>query len=369
MRDKQKEPTEIALTISSRSVVKVVLLIIGTILLLAALQKATHAIVLISTSVFLALALNAPVSWVSRRIPGKRRGNRVLGTTISFVLVVAVLAAFVAALIPPVVRQTSSLIDSAPRIIRDVRDENSDVGRFIQRYHLQSQLNKISSELSERLSNTSGTAVTTVSTIGTSIFSVLTILVLTFMMLIEGPKWIRLGIELTPRLRRGHAERLMNDMYKVIKGYVNGQVVLAIIAALMLMPGLLIFDVSYPIALFGVVFICGLIPMIGHTIGAVIVTIVALFTSPLAALGILAYYILYQQIENYLIQPRVQANTTNMSPLLVFASVVVGVSFGGLLGGLVAIPIAGCLRILVLDQLHQRDLIHSPAVTAKDYTD
>jgi predicted PurR-regulated permease PerM len=143
---------------------------------------------------------------------------------------------------------------------------------------------------------------------------------------------------------------------------VNGQVLLAAIAACMLLPGLLIFGVHYPVALLGVVFICGLIPMVGHTIGAVIVTIIALFTSPFSALGILAYYILYQQIENYLIQPRLQANTTNMSPLLVFASVVIGVSFSGLFGGLVAIPIAGCIRILILDQLRDRNLIDAPDV-------
>jgi predicted PurR-regulated permease PerM len=151
-------------------------------------------------------------------------------------------------------------------------------------------------------------------------------------------------------------------MYRVVKGYVNGQVLLAAIAALMLLPGLLIFHVSYPIALLGVVFICGLIPMVGHTIGAIIVTFVALFHAPISALGILIYYIVYQQIENYLIQPRLQANTTDMSPLLVFMAVVIGVSFSGLLGGLVAIPIAGCIRVYVLDYLHTRNLIGAPVV-------
>jgi predicted PurR-regulated permease PerM len=108
-----------------------------------------------------------------------------------------------------------------------------------------------------------------------------------------------------------------------------------------------------------VVFICGLIPMVGHTIGAIIVTLVALFHSVSSAVIILAYYILYQQIENYLIQPRIQANTTNMSPLLVFAAVLVGVSFGGLFGGLVAIPVAGCIRIALLEYLRSRHIIGS----------
>jgi len=120
---------------------------------------------------------------------------------------------------------------------------------------------------------------------------------------------------------------------------------------------LFILHISYPIALMVVVFVCGLIPMVGHTIGAVIVTTIALFHSPTSAIIILAYYILYQQIENYLIQPRIQANSTNLSPLLVFTSVVIGVSFNGLLGGLVAIPIMGCLRILVLYYLERENLL------------
>jgi predicted PurR-regulated permease PerM len=321
-------------------------------------------LLLIFTAVFLAVALNAPVSWIARHIPGKKRGSRVLGTTISFIIVVVLLGAFLASITPPIVRQTQSLINSAPRLIRDVRDENSDVGRFIQRYNLEKEVDKFSDQLSERLKNATGSAVSTAAKIGSSIFSLLTILVLTFMMLIEGPRWIKLGIELSPSRRQRNIETVLRDMYRVVKGYVNGQVLLAAIAAVMLLPGLLIFGVSYPVALLGVVFICGLIPMVGHTIGAVIVTLVALFTSPLSALGILAYYILYQQIENYLIQPRLQANTTNMSPLLVFASVVIGVSFSGLFGGLVAIPVAGCLRVLVLDYLRQNGrLAGSPTLT------
>jgi predicted PurR-regulated permease PerM len=146
-------------------------------------------------------------------------------------------------------------------------------------------------------------------------------------------------------------------MYKVVKGYVNGQVILAALAAVLITPIFFILDISYPIALMVIVFICGLIPMVGHTIGAVFVTLVALFTSPVAALIVLAYYFLYQQIENYLVQPRIQANSTNMSPLLVFMSVIIGVNFGGIFGGLVAIPVAGCLRIVVLDYLHSRKII------------
>ena len=318
-----KQLSEIEVTISFRTLLKILAFSVSAILLMAVLHKASHAILLVFTAFFLALALNAPVSWIARHIPGKRRGSRALATSLSALIVLSVLGLFIASLVPPIVRQTQTFIDSAPRIVHDLRNNNGQAGRFIQHYHLQKQVDSFSSELANRLKNASGSAVTTVAKVGSSIFATLTIIVLTFMMLVEGPGWIEFMRELLPDRHQARTTRLMSDMYRVVKGFVNGQVLLAAIASLMLLPGLLIFGVSYPVALLGVVFICGLIPMVGHTIGAIIVTIVALFTSPVSALGILAYYITYQQIENYLIQPRVQANSTDMSPLLVFVAVVV----------------------------------------------
>lgn len=347
---------EVEITISNRTVLRVIGTVIAAVLFLAALRAASHALVLIFTAFFLALALNAPVHWIAEHLPGKRRGSRTLGTAISFLIVIAFLAAFIASLVPPLVRQTNTFIDAAPTIVQNVQDENSSLGNFIRRYNLEDQVTKFSSQLSDRLGNVGGAAVSGVGKISSSAFSMLAILVLTFMMLIEGPSWLKLGREMLPKSKQAHAKRLTDDMYKVVKGFVNGQVLLAAIAAIMILVPLLILGVSYPVALMVIVFICGLIPMVGHTIGAIIVSIIALFTSPLAAIIVLAYYFLYQQIENYVIQPRIQSSATNMSPLLVFMSVLVGVSFGGILGGLVAIPVAGSLRILIMDYLHKRSL-------------
>jgi predicted PurR-regulated permease PerM len=201
------------------------------------------------------------------------------------------------------------------------------------------------------------TAVTGVGRLAGSTVAVLTVLVLTFMMLTEGPRWARFFRDLIPGKHQARTERLMHNMYRVVKGYVNGQVVLASLAALFILPPLLIVGAPYPAALVVIVFVAGLIPLVGHTIGAIIVSLVTLFTSPWAALIILSYYILYQQIENYIIQPRVQANTTNMTPLLVFSAVIIGVSIGGLIAGLVAIPVAGCIRILLVDYLRSKKII------------
>jgi predicted PurR-regulated permease PerM len=356
---------EVALTITARTFFKVLLLIVVTMVLLSALKSAAHAIVLIVIALFLAVALNAPVSWVARHLPGTLRHNRTLATALSFLIVVAIIGAFVVSLIPPIVRQSQSLIENAPRLVQDIRSSNSQASQVIQRYHLQGQIDQLSSELSSRLQNSSGSAVSALTQIGSSIFSSMAILVLTFMMLIEGPRWLTVIRELLPAKHREQADRLARDMYKVVKGYVNGQVVLAALASLLVLPGLLIFHVSYPIALMGVVFICGLIPMVGHTIGAIIVATVAVFHSPFSGLGILIYYILYQQIETYLIQPRLQANTTSLSPLLVLMSLVVGVSFGGLVGGLVAIPVVACIRVWVVDYLHTHRHISESAAAAE----
>lgn len=362
---------EVPVSVSTATVIRVIALVIAAYILLLALHRAAHALLLIFAAFFLALALNAPVAWIAHHLPGKKRGSRALATSASFLIVIIILGAFIASVAPPLIRQTHNLINAAPHLIREVHDQNSEIGRFIRHYHLQGQVDTFSSQLSNHLKHSGGTAYSTLAQIGSSVFSLLTILVLTFMMLVEGPRRLEFIRELLPRRHKDLANRLSRDMYRVIKGYVNGQVTLAALAALLITPALFILHIGYPAALIFVIFICGLIPMVGHTIGAIIVTIVALFHSTTSAIIILAYYILYQQIENYLIQPRIQANSTDMSPLLVFASLIVGVSFGGLLGGLVAIPVAGCLRVALLEYLRTKRLIDAPVVeeTIHDATD
>lgn len=356
---------QVEITISFHTLLKILAFAIGAIIFFAALQRAAHALLLVFIAFFLALALNAPVSWIDRHLPGRSKAHRALATSLSALFVIVVLGAFLSSIIPPIYKQSQTLVNSAPSIVRSLRGGDSEIGQFVKRYHLEKQVGDFSDKLETRVKNASGSAVGTLAKIGSSLFSMITILVLTFMMLVEGPRWIEFMRELLPDRHEERTARVVKDMYRVVKGYVNGQVMLAAIASLMLLPGLLIFHVSYPIALLGVVFICGLIPMVGHTIGAVIVTFVALFHSPVSALGILVYYIVYQQIENYLIQPRLQANTTDMSPLLVFMAVVIGVSFSGLLGGLVAIPIAGCLRVVILDYLQTKNLLAAPVVKSE----
>ncbi|PID99405.1 hypothetical protein CSA80_01435 [Candidatus Saccharibacteria bacterium] len=357
-----KENADFEVTISTHTIMRVIGLTALTVLLFLAVRESLHTLSLIGIAFFLSLALNNPVQWLANRLPAKKKNRRSLATGISVGLIFIILAGFLAAVVPPIAKQTSGFLSELPQLIDDTRNGEGALGGFVERYNLDSQVEKLSSELSSRLDNVSGSAVSALSKIGSSIFAMLAVLVLTVMMLVEGPKWVKLVEGMVPSSRRDRVRRIARDMNKVVQGYVNGQVILAAAAAILIVPMLFAMHVAYPLALMVVVFICGLIPMVGHTIGATITTLVALFTSPAAAIIVLAYYILYQQIENYVVQPKVQANSTNMSPLLVFIAVLLGASFGGLLGALVAIPVAGCMRILILDYLEGRNILSSATV-------
>lgn len=346
-----KNPEKIEIIIANRTVVRVMVVVLLTLLGLAVLNKVSHALILIFTAFFLAVALNAPVHWIAQHLPGKRRGSRSVATSISFLIVVIVLSGFIAWVVPPAVRQVANFVKAVPGFVDDLQDQDSAVGRFIRDNNLEDATSNLSDDLSNVVKNSGDTAVSTVSTVGGAIVSGLTVLVLTFMMLVEGPRWIAYARRFLAEDQHDRVNDIVGDMYKVVRGYINGQVTLAFIAAVMLLPAMLILHVPYAGALAAIVFLCGLVPMIGHYVGATLVTLVALIESPVSAVLILAYYVLYQQIENYVVQPRIQANATNMSPLIVFASVLIGINLGGILGGIVAIPIAGCIRILVLDYL------------------
>lgn len=355
----EKSEQTVNLQVSNRTVMRIVIIVAATFLLFAAIRMAAYPLTLIFIAFFLALALNAPVHWLERHLPGKRLKTRPWALAISFLAVIIVLGGFFAAIVPPLVREAGEFIDGVPDLINQVRDEDSPIGQLIARYELEDEISSATDQFSNQLGNVGVAAANTVASIASSIVASLTVLVLTLMMLLEGKRWAHVFRGLVPEKRRPRVEKLVGDMYKVVKGYVNGQLLLAFLAAIVLLPALFALGVPYPAALVVLVFLFALIPLVGNTIGAVVVTLVALSQSWVVALIILGYYLLYQQIENYLIQPRIQANSTNMSPLLVFSAVIVGVSFGGLVAALVAIPVAGCIRIVVLDYLHHKGYFKS----------
>src|SRR5208282_4075404 len=129
-KSKNKE-AKVAITVTNRTVIRVLLLVIASIIALAALKRAEHSLVLIFTAIFLAFALNAPIHWVASQLPGKLRGSRSLATSVSFLLVVLLVAIFVLTIVPPLVRQTENFVSVAPTLVEESSGQGSPLGKII----------------------------------------------------------------------------------------------------------------------------------------------------------------------------------------------------------------------------------------------
>lgn len=343
-------------TVSNRTVVRIILLIVATIIGIRFALSISNVLVLIFVSFFLALALNPAVGWISRKMGLKSRAT---ATGIAYVVVIAIIGSFLTYVVPPLVRQTVEFVNDVPQTIESLQSDDTAAGRFVRRYDLDQQLDGFKDNIEERTKNLRQPVVATAGRVGSALVSIITVLVLTFMMLVEGPAWLKRYIRLLPKKRREHHKELATKMYRVVTGYVNGQLLLALIAASMAFIVIVIastlLNVSVnAVALAGILIFTGLIPMIGNTIGGVLVVLACLFVSAPLAIIMAVFFVLYQQIENVSLQPYIQSKYNELSPLLVFVAALVGVGFGGFLGALVAIPAIGCAKILLLDYLERR---------------
>lgn len=350
---------KVKVDIETKVFIRLVLVVLCFGLALLAIYKTRSALVLIGLSIFLALALNPPVSKITKRLPGN---SRVGATALAYVAVLVVLGGFLILVVPPVVEQSAKFADTVPDLIDKANDKRYIFDDFIQRYGLEETVNdavtSAKAQASSVAANLGNILVGGVGTLLNGLANLLFVLVLTFLMLIEGPAWMSRAwglYEDTDTLERHR--NLVRRMYRVVTGFVNGQLAVAAIAAVCTLVVLLTLSATVGIPanlavpLSVVIFFSGMIPMIGATIGAALVSLVLLFNSPAAALIFLIYFVIYQQIENNFISPTIQSKSVELSALMILVAILIGVSLGGILGGVVAIPVAGCLRVLLLDQL------------------
>lgn len=352
---------QIKVTVSNRTVIRVLLIILGSYIFLKFVIRIDHILELFFISFFLAIALNPAVSWIAKSLKLK---SRIAATGIAYLVVVAILVAFFALVLPPLVRQTINYAENLPANVTSLQNPNTASGRFIKKHKLESDIANLSQDIRNRthnLSSLSGATISTATKIGNFITSTIVVFVLIFMMLVEGPSLLKRYWNLRFGKYEWHQE-LAQKMYKIISGYVNGQVVLALIGgafalvALVIVTAILNVSVN-DVALAGIIVFTGLIPMIGHIIGDVIVILACLFVSWPLALIMAIILIAYLQIENVTLQPYVQAKFNELTPLLVFMAALVGFAGAGLLGAFVAIPLAGCLKILLKEYLVHRKIV------------
>lgn len=351
------ESSKIEISVSNRTIIRVLLVIMGFFLTFRFISNAASVLQLIFASFFLSLALNPAVGWLTKQLHLK---SRAVATGIAYVAVLLVLSIFVIAVVPPFVSQTINYVKHIPIALNNLQDDSTSLALFVDRYNLQGVVDSFGNKIANLTTNLQEPVLTTASKIGNALISIVTVLVLTFMMLVEGPILLNQYWQIHPKRRQQHDQELALKMYHVVTGYVNGQLVLAAIAATMVMFISLISSTLLGVsinalALAGIIFITGLIPMIGNLVGGIIVVLACLLVSLPLALIIAGYILIHQQIENITLQPYIQSKYNQLTPLTVFIAAMLGIGFGGLLGAFVAIPAAGCSKILLKDFLERRN--------------
>jgi len=314
---------------------------------LRALASASAVFILIIISIFLAAGLNPAVLFFQNR--GLKRGMAVGAVMASVLLFVGI---FIAVAVPPLLDQVNSLLNNAPQLVRDLNN-NAFVNDLNNKYgvidSLQTKVNLVIKDGQFAITAFGG-VIGVGKAVVSGLVSTLTILVLTLYFLSSLPQVIEIGLKFVPASRRNRVSKLVNAIVGRIGSFIGGQAIIAAIAAIFILIMGLIIGMPYtgPLAMF--VLICGFIPLVGHFIGMSVVTVVSLTDSLSTAAIALASYVIYVQIENYVITPRIMRRSLSIPGLVTIIAALLGTSLLGLVGGLLAVPIAAAV-LLILDEV------------------
>ncbi|HUW78204.1 MAG TPA: AI-2E family transporter [Candidatus Nanopelagicaceae bacterium] len=312
-----------------------------------ALSGASQAIVLIFVAMFLAVGLSPAVEALQGR--GLKRGPAVLVIVIGFL---ALVGGFSVTVVPPLVNQTTQLVQHAPNYL-DQLTKNPTIAKLDKDFGV---VTKTKLALESKMHDGKlvisafGGVVGVGKTILSGLFAVITVIILTIYFLASLPKITHTAYSLIPASRRARVSSLTDEILLRIGSFVGGQLIVASIAGVATLIMTAIVGIPYPVALAMVVATCDLIPLIGASLGAIIVTIVALTHG--LALGIISilFFIIFQQLENYVVYPRVMKRSVSVPGAVTIVAALIGGSLLGLLGGLLAIPTAAAI-LLILDQV------------------
>jgi len=314
---------------------------------LRALASASAVFILIIVSIFLAAGLNPAVMFFQNR--GLKRGAAV-GAVMACVLLFV--AAFIAIAVPPLLDQGNQLIDNAPQLIRDLNN-NAFINDLNVKYgvidSLQTKVDAIIKDGQFAITAFGG-VIGVGKAVVSGLVSTITILTLTLYFLASLPQVVEISLKFVPASRRSRVSKLVNAIISRVGSFVGGQAIIAALAAIFILIMGLLIGMPYAGPLAVIVLVCGFIPLIGHFIGMTIVTLVSLTASLSIAAIALASYIIYVQIENYVITPRIMKRSLSIPGLVTIIAALLGTSLLGLIGGLLAVPIAAAI-LLILDEV------------------
>ena len=368
---------KVKIDIDTKTFIRFWIVVIGFLLLGLAIWRAKDALILIFISLFFALALNHPVSKITQALPGSKE-NRVGATAVAYFLIVALLGLFISFVVPTLVEQTSKFVDNLPSLVEGFSGQYSGLENFADKYNLTSYVEQVAVSLQDSFAdlskNIGGMVFNGVNAIARAIFSVFMVLAMAFLMLIEGPDWLRrLWQSYEDKEKMKKHRRIANRMYESVSAYVNGQLLIALVSGVggaitVVILSLFFAEVPSNLAIpVGVILsIIGLVPMFGATIAGIIAALIIGFNVPFAGIVFGIYFIIYQQIENNIISPMIQAKTNQLSALLVIVAITIGIYAFGILGALISIPAAACAKILFEEYISKSRPKAQPKKDLKD---
>jgi len=344
-------PDERVVSFRPRTIITAAVLLVAIGVVLWIVWVSRRVLIWTFVSAFLAVALNPAVAAFQRR--GIQRRGAAAGVV--YILMVAVIAGVGALLIPTLVNQVNDLVDAAPGYVQDLTHGRGPLGFLETKYHVVERVqDAVKGNGSGRLAGGATAALDVTRSVITFVAGVVTIAFMTFFMLLEGEAWKDRLVALLPAKAQPRAQHMASEIARTIGGYVSGNLFISVIAGFSVTIVLLVVGVPFALALGLLVAILDLIPLAGATLGAIIVTLVALTHSLTAALIVLGFFIVYQQLENHLLQPIVYGRTVQLSPLAILVSVLIGAEVAGVIGALGAIPVAGTIQIVISDWLQHR---------------
>jgi predicted PurR-regulated permease PerM len=323
----------------------------GVLLVLLAAQsvvKARSVLVLIAVSAFLAIGLNPMVEWLQTHGIGRRAAVALI--SLGFLLFFAGAGLAVA---QPIANQGSQLANGLPAEAQHLRDTNKTFRDLDKRFQLVDKINTAANDSNLKSKVTNG-VIGAAGVAVNALFNFFTILILTLYFLANYPSLKRTAWRIAPRSRRPRVGLLGDEILRRVGGYVLGNLVTSIVIGVVTFVFLLIIGVpnAAPIALFVAIF--DIIPLVGATIAGIVTVIIALFHSLPAAIATAIFYVLYQQFENYVLVPRVMKRTVDVSPLTTIIAALLGGALLGIVGALVAIPIAAAVQLITVEVLAPR---------------
>jgi predicted PurR-regulated permease PerM len=275
--------------------------------------------------------------------------RRAVATLLVFLLFLFALAGIVTVFIRPLATEGPEFIDRLPGYVQDARAGRGPVGGLVQRYNLDQYLERNQGRLQESTNRITAPALGLLRSIFSTVVALVTIFVLTFLMVLQGPKLLAGWTATLPERQQERVRRVAADCAKAVTGYMTGNLVISVIAGTLTYIVLWVMGVPYKgvVALF--VGFADLIPLVGATLGAIVAIAVAALHSLPAALVVLVFFVVYQQAENHLLQPVIMSRTVQLSALTVTIAILLGVELLGFLGALLAIPVAGILHVIGRD--------------------